>query len=76
MKLQESLFSFENYKWPWDPKCLETQFKHYHIVENYLMKNPTGFITDVRNKTNAYKIYALKPDVAADWLMQSLLVTR
>ena len=56
MKLQESLFEFENYKWEWDLRCLETQFKHYYIVENYLVKNPSGFITDVRNKTNVCKI--------------------
>ena len=55
-KLQDSLFAFENYRWQWDPRCLEAQFKHYQVVKDFLGKDQNGFITDVKNKTNVCDI--------------------
>ena len=55
-KLQDSLFAFENYRWQWDPRCLETQFKHYEVVKDFRLREPNGFITDVKNKTNVCMI--------------------
>ena len=55
-KLQESLFAFENYRWQWDPRCLETQVKHYQVVRDFLLKDPNGFVTDVKNKTTICNI--------------------
>ena len=50
MKLQESLFSFENYRWQWDPRCLTTQVTHYAIVKNFLRLYPHEFIVKVTNR--------------------------
>ena len=50
-KLQDNLFAFENYRWQWDKRCMETQVKHYNLVKAFLYKHPHGFITDVGNRT-------------------------
>ena len=51
-KLQDSLYAFKNYRWQWSPRCLEPQFEHYEVVKDFLLNDPNGFITDVKNKTN------------------------
>ena len=55
-KLQDSLFSFENYNWQWDPRCLDSQLKHYQAVKNFLNKYPNCFITNVSNKADVCNI--------------------
>ena len=50
-KLHDSLFAFENYRWQWDERCMETQVKHYDLVKAFLSRHPDGFMTAVGNRT-------------------------
>eukprot|EP00794_Sanderia_malayensis_P004890 gene4890-biopygen3968 len=45
--LHDSLFAFENYRWQWDKRCMETQLKHYQQVEEISNNNPESFMINL-----------------------------